>query len=1345
MNGDKQQVEAYINLIQQLLGCEDGTENAILQQHTELVDAGLVGVMKQYVGWMESQGDTNAGRLRQLAGHLAQMLGQAGVAQNVGQDTVRFAMEMMQLIAQTQGDRSQIYPFFQANLTCLNSELLAVLPIVFRNALAIDQLGIKELVALAYADFGSLIQQFLLGNRMLNLELCIAAYQLVLQVYTREAFPEQWAWTQNNLATAYSDRIRGERADNLELAIAAYQLALQVYTREAFPADWAWTQNSLAAAYSNRIRGERADNLELAITAYQLTLQVYTREAFPEDWARAQNNLAIAYSDRIRGEKADNLELAITAYQLALQVRTREVFPEQWARTQNNLAAAYSNRVRGERADNLELAITAYQLTLQVYTREAFPEDWAWTQNSLAAAYSNRIRGERADNLELAITADQLALQVFTRESFPEDWARAQNNLAIAYSDRIRGERADNLELAITAYQLALQVRTREVFPQNWAATQNRLAVAYISRIRGERADNLELAIATFQLSLQVRTREAFPEDWAATQNNLAAAYRSRIRGERADNLELAIATYQLALQVFTHEAFPEQWAATQNNLAVAYTSRIRGERADNFELGIAALQLALQVFTHEAFPEQWAKTQNNLAVAYTSRIRGERDDNLKLAITALQLTLQVFTREASPQDWATTQNNLAAAYSNRIRGERADNADNFELGIAALQLALQVFTREAFPEQWAKTQNNLAAAYNNRIQGEKANNLELAIAAYQLALQVYTREALPENWAETQNNLAVAYTSRIRGERADNLELAITAYQLSLQIRTREAFPKECRMTSRSLGNLHFEQQTWNAAATAYDTALEAAEILYQSCIFLEGQAAELSETDDLHHRVTYAHAKNNNLPAALLTLELGRARGLSDSLARDRANLDQLKTISPDLFAQYQTLTQEIRNLEIQQRNPDTNHSDQLRQALTQTRQALTETIATIQQVEGYQTFLKPPTFDDITRALTAEQAIVYFTATSAGSLALILTPNTEIHPVWLNELNQEQMRKLIIEWFSAYSKQQRDRQTWYNAIDQTTQILWDKVMGAVVQKLTELHLPQAVLIPTGYLGLLPLHAAWTADNTTPIGKRYALDTIHFTYAPNARSLREARELGDRTLATSLLAIDEPKHRYEDPENPRTYRAVSKLPNSSREIEAAIATFQTPQVLRHEQATRSAVLAQLPHINVLHCSCHGNADLQEPLKSGLALTGDGESAVLTLRDILDLKLAESTNGGIRLAILSACETGLSGIEAIDEVISLPTGLLQAGVAGVAASLWSVSELSTYLLLTQFYELWRTQHLPADQALRQAQIWLRDSTEKEIAPLLGLRTRTPEQRPFSHPFHWSAFTYTGV
>jgi CHAT domain-containing protein/tetratricopeptide (TPR) repeat protein len=158
--------------------------------------------------------------------------------------------------------------------------------------------------------------------------------------------------TQNNLGNAYSNRSRGEGADRLEQAIQAYQAALQVYTRAAFPEQWATTQNNLGIAYCEYSRGERADRLEQAIQAYQAALQIYTRAAFPEQWAETQNNLGNAFRDRIRGERADNLEAAIQAYCNALQVCTRTAFPEQWAGLQNNLGAAYRDRIRGERAEN---------------------------------------------------------------------------------------------------------------------------------------------------------------------------------------------------------------------------------------------------------------------------------------------------------------------------------------------------------------------------------------------------------------------------------------------------------------------------------------------------------------------------------------------------------------------------------------------------------------------------------------------------------------------------------------------------------------------------------------------------------------------------------------------------------------------------------------------------------------------------------------------------------------------------------------------------------------------------------------------------------------------------------
>ena len=88
-----------------------------------------------------------------------------------------------------------------------------------------------------------------------------------------------------NLATAYSNRIRGDRAENIEQAIAAYQQALQVMTRQAMPVEWAQTMMGLANAYYTRIRGDQAENIERAIDAYQQALQVRTRQAMPVEWA----------------------------------------------------------------------------------------------------------------------------------------------------------------------------------------------------------------------------------------------------------------------------------------------------------------------------------------------------------------------------------------------------------------------------------------------------------------------------------------------------------------------------------------------------------------------------------------------------------------------------------------------------------------------------------------------------------------------------------------------------------------------------------------------------------------------------------------------------------------------------------------------------------------------------------------------------------------------------------------------------------------------------------------------------------------------------------------------------
>ncbi|MBK4732539.1 CHAT domain-containing protein [Oxynema sp. CENA135] len=503
------------------------------------------------------------------------------------EDYLRFLQEVLQAIIASNNNRQVVYPLLARHQDKLDLTFAEVATQWFNSQLDKNQSERNQaLTSIFYLAVD--LYQFPLGNRANNLEIAIACYRAALHVYTRDAFPQQWATTQNNLGTAYSDRIRGERGENLEEAIACFRAALQVCTRDAFPQDWATTQYNLGNAYSDRIRGERGENLEEAIACYGGALHVYTRDAFPQEWAMTQNNLGNAYRNRIRGERGENLQEAIACYGEALQVRTRDAFPQDWAMTQNNLGNAYRNRIRGERGENLEAAIACFRAALQVRTRDAFPQDWAMTQNNLGTAYSDRIRGERGENLEEAIACYGEALHVYTRDAFPQQWAMTQNNLGNAYLYRIRGERGENLEAAIACYGEALQVRTRDAFPQNNAETLFNLGLAY------REASQLHDAYDTFKEGIDTVEfiRSGIIEGGEADRQKLAEEWNKLYRN-----------TVEVCLEL-------EQYAA-----ALEYVER---SKARNLVELLAATRLkpdgvSAQVWERYCqLHEQWLQSQQN-------------------------------------------------------------------------------------------------------------------------------------------------------------------------------------------------------------------------------------------------------------------------------------------------------------------------------------------------------------------------------------------------------------------------------------------------------------------------------------------------------------------------------------------------------------------------------------------------------------------------------------------------------------------------------------------------------------------------------------------------------------
>jgi len=425
-----------------------------------------------------------------------------------------------------------------------------------------------------------------------------------------------------------------------------------------------------------------------------------------------------------------------------------------------------------------------------------------------------------------------------------------------------------------------------------------------------------------------------------------------------------------------------------------------------------------------------------------------------------------------------------------------------------------------------------------------------------------------------------------------------------------------------------------------------------------------------------------------------------------------------------------------------------------------------------------------------------LVYLLASPAGGLALIVhredgaEPAT-VTPVWLDGLTEEWLRALVYGpaegsalggYLGAYSRSRSDPQGWLNTLDNTCRQLWDVAMGPLAEALAALdsrspdqtqsahHQPAqssipVTLIPTGLLGLLPLQAAFT-DRSNAGGdalpnsafavprsafstRRYFLDGFAVNYATSAIALGHSQERVLQATSERILAVTEPWPVGE-----------VRLPNARPQAIAIANLFPLSSQLEGHQATRSALLDRLPDTDVFHFFGHGNTDWGNPLESTL-WCADNER--LTVRDLLAQRLP-----GARLAVLSACETGIAGQQLPDETVNLSSALVQAGFAGVVASLWSVYEISTAMLIVRFYHYWRVDGLAPTDALRSAQLWLRDTTNREKADFFGqfvpgLQTEIAGQLgseffedlydreegldaySFAHPMHWAAFTLTGV
>jgi tetratricopeptide (TPR) repeat protein len=319
---------------------------------------------------------------------------------------------------------------------------------------------------------------------------------------------ERWKYLTAEAEALYRQGDEFGDNDAAALAIERYRHLAELRPRNAFPQDWAATQNNLGNALS--VLGAREGGtarLGEAVAAYREALQERTRERVPLRWAMTQNNLGGALF-RLGKQESGTARLteAVAAYRKALQERTRARVPLEWAMTQMNLGNAL--KVLGEREGGtarLEEAVAAFGEALQEYTRERVPLDWAMTQMNLGIAL--RALGKReggSARLEEAVAAFREALQELTRARVPLEWATTQMNLGNALATLGEPESGTaRLEEAVAAYREALQEETRARVPLEWAkSTGNQGVALMLLAERRHDAKTAKLALQQIEAAL---------------------------------------------------------------------------------------------------------------------------------------------------------------------------------------------------------------------------------------------------------------------------------------------------------------------------------------------------------------------------------------------------------------------------------------------------------------------------------------------------------------------------------------------------------------------------------------------------------------------------------------------------------------------------------------------------------------------------------------------------------------------------------------------------------------------------------------------------------------------------
>ena len=253
----------------------------------------------------------------------------------------------------------------------------------------------------------------------------------------------------------------------------------------------------------------------------------------------------------------------------------------------------------------------------------------------------------------------------------------------------------------------------------------------------------------------------------------------------------------------------------------------------------------------------------------------------------------------------------------------------------------------------------------------------------------------------------------------------------------------------------------------------------------------------------------------------------------------------------------------------------------------------------------------------------------------------------------------------------------------------------------KLEYSKIKNLVFISDGVFRSIPLAALYD-------GKQYLIEKYSIALAPSLQ-LVDIKPLFREQIKLLAGGISEARQKFD------------ALPNVVSELAQIKTQFPLGNFLKNESFTTSGIennIKQYP-AQIVHLATHGQ--FSSKAEDTFILTWDNQLNIDQLTNIL--RSDKKQIRPIELLVLSACQTASGDKRA---TLGLAGIAVKAGARSTIASLWSVDDQATSLLMTKLYQELSNGKITKSEALRRAQL------------------SVLKQDEFKHPYFWSAFVLIG-